>query len=174
MVAMFWLTKRCRSCGAEKPLAFFPRDRSRHSSRACNREYWAKRGRPKRVPRNARQQFAHERFQGLAGLRRHRTLSKRSRRAELPPPIDLIRQQLLGKYLARHAWHMTPALYASLHATAAANAPRVGDRTLGLGLRALKGWRGRKQRECEQQIRLAEWRARNEGKPRAWFALGEL
>jgi len=172
-------TKRCRQCGKEKPFAFFPRDRSRpdgrwHSCRACNREYWAEHDKPKRVLRNARQQFADERFLGIAGLRRHRFLSKRRRRAVLPPDVDLIRRQLLSKYLAKHARHMTPALYASLHATAAANAPRVGDRSLGLRLRALKGWRGRKQRECEQQNGLAQLRARNQGKPRGWSTLGEL
>jgi hypothetical protein len=69
---------------------------------------------------------------------------------------------------------MTPQLYASLHAAAAANAPRVGDQLLGYRLRAFKGWRKRERKQREQEALLAEWRARNQGKPLSWSVLGEV
>jgi hypothetical protein len=171
-------TKRCRRCGERKPLAFFPRDRSRpdgrwHSCFACNRAYWTARGKVQRLRRSLRRQYEHQSLQGIRGLRLHRRL-RVGRGRLLLPQLQLIRLQLLEGYLAKHAWHMTPPLYASLHATATANAPRVGDRTLGYRLRALKGWRRRERKKREQEAQLAEWRARNEGKPHSWSVLGDV
>ncbi len=136
----------------ENRLAFFPRDRSKpdgrwHSCRACNRIYWATRGKPLEAQRKADAQAGRQTRQGLRGLRQYGHPGDRL--GALPPELRSQAERLLKKYLTRHGWHMTGPRYAALVACAASNAKRVGDRSWARGMRRLKGYRRAQRRAAE-------------------------
>jgi hypothetical protein len=160
--------KRCRKCGVIKPLAFFPIDRSQpdghwHTCRACNREYWKRRGKLMAL----RRKYNKQSRSGLAGLKRYGHGGPRF--GSLPPDLRAVAQRLLSGYMVKHAHHLTPARYASLVACAASHARLVGNRSWARSMWRKKGWRRQERRQAVQDARLAEIRARNAGKPRASY-----
>src|SRR5215471_7362310 len=147
--------KRCRKCGVIKPLAFFPIDRSRrdghwHTCRACNRDYWRQRGKLLAL----RRKYNKTSRSGLRGLKQYGHGGPRFGR--LAAELRAVAQRLLSAYLAKHGNRMTPALYASLHASAASHAPRVGSRSWARRMWRLKGWRRQERRQAAQDARLTE------------------
>jgi hypothetical protein len=160
--------KRCAKCGVVKNLWQFPKDSSRHdarwhSCRACNREYWRRRGRFLAL----RRKYNVSSRSGLGGLRRFGHGGPRF--GSLPPNLRVVAQRLLSGYLAKHAHRMTPPLYAALHASATSHAPQVGSRSWARRMWRLKGWRRQERRQAAQDARLTEIRTRNAGKPRVNF-----
>ena len=145
--------KRCRKCGHTKPLRFFPQDRSRpdgrwHTCRLCNNQYWKERGKWLAL----RRKYDKESRSGLRGLRHYSHGGEPL--ASVPPPLRPLAEQLLSKYLDRHRDHMTPALYASLHGTAASNAVRVGNTSWCRSMLRRKGWRRQERRQAEERAQL--------------------
>ena len=86
---------------------------------------------------------------GLRNLRRYHG-KDREPFASLPPELRWEAQQLLNKYLYVHRRHLTPARIAALHACAASNVRRLGDRSWARRLWAKKG-QYRKMRRREQE-----------------------
>jgi len=163
--------KWCANCGQDKPFVFFPRDRSRpdgrwHTCRLCNAKDWQTRGKVLAL----RRKYRRVSCSGLQGLRQCQR--GKSRFASLPPELRPTAQQLLSRYLDKHAHRMTPALHASLVASAASHAPLVGSRSWGLSMRAKKGWRTRERRRAQSEAVLTEIRAKNAGKARVSYGLG--
>jgi hypothetical protein len=164
--------KRCAKCGLVKPLAFFPVDRSRpdghwHTCRACNRLDWQARGKVLAF----RKRYSGSPRAGLRGLKLKRYRHGGPRFSLLPPQLQPIAERLLSGYRVKHKDHMTPALDASLVASAASHARLVGNRAWGLSMRAKKGWRTRQRRQAEQDRGLTEIRTRNAGKSRVNYGL---
>ena len=136
--------KVCRKCGRSKTLAFFPRDRSRadgcwHTCRLCNSQHWKATGKQQAALKRARERAEKITQTGLRGLRQYGHSGDSF--ASMPYPLRWTAERLLNKYLAIHRDRMTPALYASLHATAASNAHRVGDRSWARRMWRIKGYR---------------------------------
>lgn len=145
--------KLCRGCGDWKALAFFPRDRSRpdgrwHTCRLCNRKRWQATGKHDAAMKKERERTERVTRTGLKGLRQYPHPGDRF--TSLPFDLRPNAQRLLNRYLKRHRHHMTPALYASLHATAASNARRVGNRSWARRMRRLKGYRRAERRMLPQ------------------------
>lgn len=179
MLENFPSAKRCRRCGKVKGLGFFPKDATKpdgrwHSCRACNRAYWATRGKQQAAIRKARKEFNREMRSGLSGLRQYGRRSPSEQFSCLPPSLRPVAQQILSRSLDRARKPLTQQRVAARIACAASNARRVGDHSLGRRLRAFKGLRRREQRQREQEARLSELRARNQGKSRSGSVLGDL
>lgn len=163
--------KRCRKCGLSKTLAFFPKDRSRpdghwHTCRACNREYWAERGKVLALDKKIRERARHPSRTGIRGLRRYRRPKDVEEFASVPPELRWQARQLLNKYLHRHRYHLTPALIACLHGCAASNVQRLGDRSWARRLWWKKGYYRAMRRELVAAAEQAEIRAARVGRPR--------
>ena len=164
--------KRCRKCGRPKHLEFFPKDRGRpdgrwHTCRECNRRHWAIKGKRaaeyRRLTKLADKK-SHSR-EGINGLRRYGQRPEESF-GTLPLKLRPVARRLLEKYLSRHFHRMTPALYASLHATATSNARRVGDRSWARSMWRKKGYRRAERRKNQEEAELARIRRKNAGKSR--------
>ncbi len=145
--------KRCRDCGHWKPLAFFPRDRSRpdgrwHTCRTCNRQRWKTQGRFQAALRKAEQRARQQRQsrQGLKGLHSYRR--KRSGLEALPSELRWQAQQLYSRYLSKHRGQLTQERCALLLACACSNVKRLGDRSWARRLWRLKGYRRAERRQA--------------------------
>jgi len=170
--------KYCRGCEQWKRLVEFPLDRSRrdgrwHTCKLCNRQ----RGRLLRQAAKERKRLAlltapppppapRWRLEGL----------KEYRGKEGQPPAGLsaaerfIAQQLFNKYLwQRRGMRLSQPKRALLAACARSNAKRVGDNSWSRRMKRLKGWRRQRQREFEQQIQMAEMRARKAARPQVGY-----
>jgi hypothetical protein len=161
--------KQCRKCHALKPLAFFPRDRSRpdgrwHTCSACNRQRWKTQGRTLAADRKAREQAERQSREGLSGLQQYRR--KDSGLRALPPGLRYKAQQLYSYYMHNHRRHLTQQRCALLLACACSNAKRLGNRSWARRMWRLKGYRRAERRKLPEAERLAEIRARNAGTPR--------
>ncbi len=157
--------KRCRKCGKQRALSLFPRDRSKpdghwHTCKACNRTYWHERGSLLAALRKGRQaaQLGPTRT-GLRDLRRYHHKDSQPF-ASVPPELRSQAQQLLNKYLYRHRRRLTPALIACLHACAASNVKRLGDRSWARSLRRKKGYYRSLRRKAQAEAQQDEIRAR--------------
>jgi hypothetical protein len=165
--------KGCRKCGNRKTLAFFPKDRSKpdgrwHTCRACNREYWAERGKFLAVDRKIREKARHQSRTGLRGLRQYRHPKDAEEFASVPPELRWRARQLLNEYLHRHRHHLTPTLIASLYGCAASNVRRLGDRSWARSLWRKKGYYRSLRKKLEAEAEQAEIRAKGSGMPRVW------
>jgi hypothetical protein len=175
-------TKLCRKCGESKPLSLFPRDRSRpdcrwHTCKECNAQRcrflrWAR-------SEHKKQDFAASSppppasRRRLGGLKSYRHTSGDLPFSHLPPRERLIARQLFNMYLDRHRGPgLSQPKMALLMACAASNVKRVGDKSWSRRMKRLKGWRRQRRRNFEQQIHLAEMRARSGGKPRGDYYSG--
>jgi hypothetical protein len=148
--------KQCRKCHAPKPLAFFPRDRSRpdgrwHTCRACNRQRWQTQGQPQAALRKAEQRVQQQRQtrQGLKGLQCYRN-RKCSGFDRLPPELRWQAQRLYSEYLHRHRGHLTQQRSALLLGCACSNVKRLGDRSWARRLWRMKGYRRAERRKAAE------------------------
>jgi hypothetical protein len=170
--------KDCRKCAQSKPLESFPRDRSRpdgrwHTCKQCNGQRcrflrWAAR-KPKQQELISSPPPPAPRRR-LEGLKSYRNTTGDLPFSHLPPRERFIAQQLFNKYLHKHRGpRLTQPKQALLMACAASNARRAGDRSWSRQMKRFKGWRRQRRRNFEQQIQLAEMRARSRVIPRECY-----
>jgi len=120
--------------------------------------------------RKIRQRAEHPSRTGLRGLRKYRRKNKNTEEfVSVPPELRWEARQLLNKYLAGHRHHLTPVLVASLHACAASNVRRLGDRSWARRLWRIKGYHRSLRRAVEADAEQETLRARRAGKPRVGF-----
>jgi hypothetical protein len=148
--------KQCRRCGQAKPLAFFPRDRSRpdgrwHICKLCNQQH----GRLMRQAASEQRRLAlqtspppHQRLEALrASCNRNRaTVFERLPRS-LQQQAWSIYHKALRTHRQRYGFSASQPKRALLWACAVSNARRVGDNSWSRRMKRLKGWRRQRQRE---------------------------
>jgi len=152
--------KRCRKCGAEKPLGFFPRDRSRpdgrwHSCSLCRRNRWREKERPVLELRRKEHLSLRAAKSGLEGLRRHYGRRRDTVYDSLPPGLRRTADALCSTYVARaraEGRHLSQPQIALMKARAVSNAQRVGDRSWSRRMLRLLGYRrAERRRKFEQE-----------------------
>ena len=130
--------KRCRKCGAEKLLGFFPRDRSRpdgrwHTCTMCRKNRWREHEKPRLELRRTEQSSVRAAKSGLVGLRRHYGRRRQTVYDSLPPRLRRTADTLWSSYVARareEGRRLSQPQIALMKARAVSNAQRVGDRCL--------------------------------------------
>jgi hypothetical protein len=165
--------KRCRVCGHDWPLGFFPIDRSRpdgrwHTCSACNKNHWREHGKQRALGRKLQVKLEQARTSrtGLSGLRKYHTADGLF--DSLPVELRLKAQMILSNSLARaraEGRKLSQPQIALRIAAAVSNCVRVGDRSWARRMWRLKGYRRAERRKAEKEATQAEIRARNERGP---------
>jgi hypothetical protein len=155
--------KLCRKCGLEKPIGFFPRDRSRsgsrglghwHTCKLCNQAYWRERGKLLAFERKLNRKLAQESLRahrsGLAGLRR---CPRKGGIDALPPDLQrearLIRSNSIASHKAEGG-HLGQQQIAAITGSAVSNAARVGNSTWGRSMLARRASLAAQRRRMER------------------------
>jgi hypothetical protein len=152
--------KRCRKCGAKKPLGFFPGDRSRpdgrwHTCTMCRKNRWKEHEKPLiELRRNVRLSLRPAKS-GLEGLRRHYGRRRSTVYDSLPIGLRRTADSLWSTYVARaraEGRHLSQPQIALMKARAVSNAQRVGDRSWSRRMLRLMGYRrAERRRKFEQE-----------------------
>jgi hypothetical protein len=151
--------KRCRKCGGEKPLGFFPRDRSRpdgrwHSCSLCRMYRWTEKEKPLLQLRRRVRLSLRSTKSGLEGLRRHYGGRRDSVYDSLPLGLRRTADLLWSSYVARaraEGRHLSQPQIALMKARAVSNAKRVGDRSWSRRMLWLLGYRRAERRKRFEQ-----------------------
>jgi hypothetical protein len=145
--------KRCRHCGGEKPLGFFPRDRSRpdgrwHTCTMCNKKRWAEQGKQRALRKLEERIRRRENSRsGIQALRKH--YRNGSAFDSLPPVLRRGAEMIWSNSLARakaEGRHLSQPEIALRKANAVSNCVRVGDSSWSRSMLRHKGYR-RAERE---------------------------
>ena len=165
--------KCCHVCHRDKPLGFFPQDRSRldgrwHTCRLCNGNRWREHGKSIAAERKLAKRIAQAQNSrnGILGLRKYHRSGKGLE--GLPPDLRYKAQGIISRAIARakaKGRRLSQERFALLTACAISNARRVGDRSWSRRMLRLKGYRRAERRQAEKEAQLAEIRARNENAP---------
>lgn len=157
--------KQCRRCGDEKPLDFFPRDRSRpdgrwHTCILCNRRYWPEQGKRLAFERKLNGKLERESQKthrsGLAGLKK---CPRGGGIEALPPDLRLKAQRIVSRSIAKanaEGRRLSQEQTAAITACAVSNAPRFGDSAWGRWMLARKGYLAAQRRRMEQDVQRME------------------
>jgi hypothetical protein len=152
--------KRCRKCGAEKLLGFFPRDRSRpdgrwHTCTVCRKNRWREHEKPLIELRRRVRLSLRSARSALEGLRRHYGSRRGTVYDSLPAALRRRADMLWSDYVARareQGRHLSQPQIALMKARAVSNAQRVGDRSWSRRMLRLLGYRrAERRRRFEQE-----------------------
>jgi hypothetical protein len=174
------VTKQCHKCGDAKPLAFFPRDRSRpdgrwHTCKLCNQQH----GRLVRQAASEQKVLALRSLPAasrrrLTALREHSDGCRRRVFEQLPRSLQQlawgIYQKALRTHVQRYGFRAGQPKRALLWACAVSNAQRVGDSSWSRRMKRLKGWRRQRERELLRQPRPPERGDSNPAPARASYS----
>jgi hypothetical protein len=151
--------KRCRKCWTEKPLGFFPRDRSRpdgrwHTCTMCRKNRWKEHEKPQIELRRKVRLSPPAAKSGLAGLRRYYGGRRDTVYDSLPPGLRRTADTLWSSYVARareEGRRLSQPQIALMKARAVSNAQRVGDHSWSRRMLRLLGYRRAERRKRFEQ-----------------------
>ena len=162
--------KRCRKCGGDKPLGFFPRDRSRrdghwHTCTMCNRKRRAELGKYRALRKLENK--IRRRVNSLSGIE---ALRKNYRGGSafdsLPPALRCKAELIWSNSLARaraEGRRLSQPEIALRKANAVSNCVRVGDRSWSRSMLRQKGYRRAERRKnFEEFLRCSTYNAKQE------------
>ena len=161
--------KLCRKCGREKPLGFFPQDRSRYDRRGlgrwhtctlCHLPYWRERGKLLAFERKLKRQLTRESLRtyrsGLLGLRKG---PRKGGIDALPPDLQREARLIRSNSIASHKAEGQPLnqqQIAAITGSAVSNAWRAGDSAWGRRMLGRRGSLAAQRQRTEQMMQRME------------------
>jgi hypothetical protein len=151
--------KRCRKCWTEKPLGFFPRDRSRpdgrwHTCTMCRKNRWKEHEKPILELRRRLLLSLRSAKSGLEGLRRYYGRRRETVYDSLPIGLRRTADSLWSTYVVRaqaEGRRLSQPQVALMKARAVSNAQRFGDRSWSRRMLRLLGYRRAERRKRFEQ-----------------------
>ena len=168
--------KKCRMCGQAKPLAFFPRDRSRpdgrwHTCKLCNQQHLQTLRQAASEQRRLALQTSPPPRQRLEELRASSNSNGATVFERLPRSLQQrvwgIYDKALHTHVQRYGIQASQPKRALLWACAVSNVQRVGNNSWSRRMKRLKGWRRQRQRQLLKQLQPPPSGVGNPSRPRA-------